>query len=77
MTEQRDMFGGRKGEYIVPSNGTFAHCRSCGAMMIWIQTGNSQAMPLSVATIETRDDIRYALPHFVDCPDAKKWSKKR
>jgi hypothetical protein len=27
-------------------------------------------------TIEERDGIKYALPHFVDCPDAKDWSKK-
>lgn len=76
MNEQRDMFGARIGEYEVPSNAQHGTCRSCGAMMVWVQTVKQRAMPLSVATIETRDGVRYALPHFVDCPEAKKWSKR-
>lgn len=74
MSEQRDLFGARIGEYEVPANGAIATCRSCGAVMVWTKTHKGRAMPLSVATVEERDGTRYALAHFVDCLDAKKWS---
>ncbi len=73
---ERVMFGARNGEYVVPADAIPARCNSCGAGMVWVQTGNGKAMPLSVATIEERDGVQFALPHFVDCKDAKEWSKK-
>jgi hypothetical protein len=73
---ERDLFGGRPGEYIVPRFAGPAVCASCGAGMVWTKTKDGKAMPLSVATIEERDGVAYALPHFVDCPQAKDWSKK-
>lgn len=73
---ERDMFGARKGEYELPPNAIPRVCASCGAGMVWIRTAKGKAMPLSVATIEDRDGIRFALPHFVDCEQAKEWSKK-
>lgn len=76
MTEQRDLFGARRGEYELPPNATPVKCQSCGAGMVWIKTAAGRAMPLSVATVETRDGIKYALAHFADCPQAKKWSKR-
>lgn len=76
MTEQRDLFGGRQHEYVLPADCYIGKCRSCGAGMAFVRTPNGKAMPLSLATIEERDGIRYALPHFIDCPHAKEWSKK-
>lgn len=75
--DQRDLFGGRPNEYEVPDRAQHGECRSCHAAIIWTRTAAGKAMPLSVATIETRDGVRYALPHFVDCPEAKDWSHKR
>lgn len=66
----------RPNEYIVPADATPILCRSCGAGMVFIKTPSGKAMPLSVATIETRDGVRYALPHFADCKDSKLWSKR-
>jgi len=76
MIEQRDLFGARRGEYEVPIDARIVECQSCGAKMTWIKTPAGRAMPLSLATIETRDGTRYALSHFADCPEAKEWSKR-
>lgn len=73
---ERDMFGARKGEYQLPPNAIPVSCQSCGAGMVWIKTAKGKALPLSVATIEERDGEKFALAHFVDCKDAKEWSKK-
>jgi hypothetical protein len=73
---ERDLFGGRPHEYALPADPYVARCGSCGAGMAWIKTPAGKAMPLSMATVEERDGVKYALPHFVDCPDAKDWSKK-
>lgn len=73
----RDLFGARLNEYEVPANPQQSACLSCGAAMVWTHTRKGASMPLSVATIETRGGIRYAMPHFVNCPDAKNWSKQR
>jgi hypothetical protein len=66
----------RPNEYAVPDDATPTTCRSCGAGMVFIKTAQGKALPLSVATIEVRDGVRYALPHFADCPNSKEWSKK-
>lgn len=73
---QRDLFGARVGEYDVPPNAQLGTCHSCKAPVVWIRTKKDRPMPLSVATIETRDGMRYALSHFVDCVDAGKWRKR-
>lgn len=73
----RDLFGARLNEYEVPNDAYQNECRSCQAPIVWTHTKRGASMPLSVATIETRDGIRYAMPHFVDCPEAKQWSKQR
>lgn len=72
----RDLFGGRPHEYELPPNAHPTRCASCGAGMVFVRTPNGKMMPLSLATVEERDGIRYALPHFVDCPQAKDWSKR-
>lgn len=74
--DQRDLFGARKNEYEVPERHQLGECRSCHAAITWMKTPAGKAMPLSVASIETRDGVRYALPHFADCPEAKDWSRK-
>lgn len=73
---QRDLFGARPGEYALPSNAWPTRCASCGAAMAFVRTVGGKMMPLSLATVELRDSIRYALPHWIDCKDAKEWSKK-
>ena len=73
---QRDIFGGRHGEYELPEGAYITRCASCGAGMAFVKTPNGKAMPLSLATVEARDDVKYALPHWIDCPQAKQWSKR-
>lgn len=73
---QRDLFGARVGEYPIPTNGQHAFCGSCGAEMIWTYTSKRRPIPLSLATVEVDEEgRRTAMPHFVDCPQAKEWSK--
>lgn len=66
----------RKGEYELPPGSTVESCRSCGAQIVWDRTRDGKAIPLSLATVQHRFGVAYALPHFVDCPDAKDWSKR-
>lgn len=73
---ERDLFGARPHEYIVPVNAYRGVCRSCGAAMAFVPTKAGSKMPVALSTLETRDGVDYALPHFIDCPQAKEWSKK-
>jgi hypothetical protein len=66
----------RPNEYAIPEGAAPTTCRSCGAGMVFVKTPAGKALPLSVATIQTRDGVRWAIPHFADCKDAKKWSKR-
>lgn len=75
MTE-RDLFGARKGEYAIPPHAQLGTCHSCKASVVWIQTAAKRFMPLSVATIEERDGVKYALSHFSDCEHAKEWRRR-
>ena len=74
---QRDLFGARVGEYELPANAQIGTCHSCNASVAWVRTKNDKWTPLSLATVEERDGVRYALTHFSDCPEAKEWSRKR
>lgn len=74
---ERDLFGARPHEYELPAHPYVARCHSCGAGIVWVRTKNGKAMPLSAATIETRDSVRYAIVHWADCPQAREWSTKR
>ena len=79
MSEQLELFTDsrpRKGEYVVPEDAQLLACRSCGLPMVFCETENGRAIPLSVKTIEEREGVKYAMPHFADCPQAKKWSKR-
>lgn len=76
-TTQRDLFGAREHEYILTEHAYHTVCQSCGAAMAFVKTPNGKAMPLSLQTAETRDGVTYALPHWIDCPDAKEWSKRK
>lgn len=80
--EQADFFGQvpnerRIGEYPIPALGDIERCKSCGAQIIWTKTAKNRAVPLSLATVQTRNGVKYALSHFSDCPDGKEWSKKK
>jgi len=66
----------RTGEYELPASATVEACRSCGAQIVWARTANDRAIPLSLATVQHRAGVAYCLPHFVDCKDAKEWSRK-
>jgi len=74
---QRDLFGGRKGEYELPEGASLDTCRSCGAAIVWKKTTNEKWIPLSVATTEERGGVKYALTHFSDCPESREWSQRR
>ena len=74
---ERVLFGARPGEYELPPNAHPTRCASCGMGMTFVRTKGGKMMPLSLATVEERDGVRYALPHFIDCPQAKEWSTKR
>lgn len=73
---ERDLFGARPHEYAIPASAALSVCGSCGAGMVWVRTAAGKAMPLSAATIETRDQVRYALPHWIDCEHAAEWKGK-
>lgn len=68
--------GPRRGERALPDGAKIAKCASCNADIVWARTEGEKAIPLSVATSQQRDGITYLLPHFVDCPHARDWSKK-
>lgn len=65
----------RRGEYPVPTGAAVETCRSCGAHVVWARTAGGRAIPLSVATIQRRAGVAYALAHFSDCPHGKDWSR--
>lgn len=69
--------GPRHGEYLVPDGAEIARCASCEAEIVWTRTSGERPIPLSVATIQRRDEKRWALSHFSDCPQAKEWSRKK
>jgi hypothetical protein len=69
--------GPRRGEYAMPHAAELEHCKSCGAQIVWARTQNDRMIPLSLATVQTRDGVQWLLPHFADCPHAKEWSRKR
>jgi len=75
-TYERDLFGARPHEYMLPDSAYLTTCASCGAPMAFVRTPAGKAMPLSLATVETRDGVRYAISHFADCPNSREWSKK-
>lgn len=66
----------RKGEYELPRGAQVEACRSCGAQIVWARTANDRAIPLSLATVQYRGGVAYCLSHWVDCPDAREWSRK-
>ncbi len=75
---QLDIFTGqRAGEYAIPPGARPVRCKSCDARIVWAITEGGHPIPLSLATVEERDGVRYALAHFADCPEAKQWSKKQ
>lgn len=76
-TPERDLFGARPHEYVLPDSVYHARCGSCGAGMAFVKTPNGKAMPLSLATAEIRDGVTYCLPHWIDCPQSREWSGKR
>lgn len=66
----------RRGEYALPSGARVVACLSCGASIVWLHTPAGRAMPLSLATVQTRGGVAYCLSHFADCPEGKEWSKQ-
>jgi hypothetical protein len=68
--------GPRKGEYLLPVGAKIERCRSCGAQIVWALSLADRPIPLSLATVQTRDGQKWLLAHFADCPDSKGWSKR-
>jgi hypothetical protein len=67
----------RRGEYELPVDARIDTCKSCGAQIVWTHRPHGRAMPLSLATIQSRGGKKYCLSHFADCPDSREWSRKR
>lgn len=67
----------RRGEYELPVDTRIETCKSCGAQIVWTYRPNGRAMPLSLATVQTRGGKKYCLTHFADCPDSKEWSQQK
>lgn len=67
----------RKGEYELPSDARIDRCKSCDAQIVWTYLPSGKAMPLSLATVQTRGGKKYCLSHFADCPHGKEWSTKK
>lgn len=67
----------RKGEYELPADARIDACKSCQAQIVWTYRPNGRAMPLSLATVQTRGGKKYCLTHFSDCPESKEWSTKK
>jgi hypothetical protein len=72
-----DVPGPRKGEYALPEGARIEQCRSCGAQIVWARTEADRPIPLSLATVQTRDGQTWLLSHFSDCEHAKEWSKRK
>ena len=68
--------GPRKGEYLLPEGATIERCKSCEAQIVWARTEADRPIPLSLATVQTRDGKKWLLSHFSDCPDSTGWSRK-
>lgn len=63
------------GTYPIPHDAPPAVCASCGAAIVWTRTVQGKAVPLSLATGHEVDGRRVASAHFIDCVDAKEWSR--
>ena len=66
----------RRGEYPLPEGARIERCRSCNTQIVWARTAGDRPIPLSLATIQVRDGVQWLLPHFVDCPEGEKWSRR-
>lgn len=71
-----DVPGPRKGEYPLPEGARTEQYKSCGAQTIWAQTGAGRPIPLSFATVQTRDGQQWLLSHFADCPESREWKRR-
>lgn len=69
--------GPRTGEYPMPDGARIEQCRSCSAQIVWARTPAGRAIPLSLATVQTRDGKQWLLSHFSDCPHGREWSNKQ
>ena len=69
--------GPRRGERPLPEGARIDKCKSCNADIVWAHTEGEKAIPLSVATSQLRDGVTHLLPHFIDCPQGKEWSRRR
>lgn len=67
----------RRGEYEIADGANVLRCRSCDAEIVFAFTAAGRAIPLSLATVQTRHGKRYALTHFSDCPHSEEWSNKK
>ena len=64
----------RNGEYHVPANAKPDKCATCGAPVMWIVTTRGWEIPLTASSIEQRAGGRYAVSHYLSCPQVKRRS---
>ena len=64
-----------------------AHCKACGAEIVWAKTTNGKAMPLdarperrAVSSLDPDDFVVQIvltwMPHWTTCPQADQFRKK-
>lgn len=63
-----------------------SNCRSCGGKIIWHETIGGKRIPLNYRRVKsyiilenpqsTTEQLGY-ISHFITCPDANTWSKKK
>lgn len=64
-------------EYIVPDGAAPKICKSCRKPIVWVMGARGGDMPLSLTTQHVVDGVKYARPHWHDCPQSKEWSNKQ
>jgi hypothetical protein len=56
------------------------NCRSCGALIIWFKTSAGKNIPINAETVLPEDytlELPRHISHFVTCPQAGEFRKKR
>lgn len=65
----------------VPPNARPGQCRSCKAVIYWIETAAGRKMPVDCevdGAFEPRvDEAGRGVSHFSVCPDANQWRKRK
>jgi hypothetical protein len=67
----------RTHEYPIPPHSKINLCKSCNAQIVWTQTPAGANVPLALSTIRHQGGTDYAQSHYLDCPHASAWGKRK